>query len=72
MSEDLSHLTDEDLEDVDRIVEGAHHRQMGEHILHLWQEGRKHRDEETRSLLDTIGRAHQAKSSASEGEDDQQ
>jgi hypothetical protein len=60
MSEDLSYLTDEDLEAVDRIVEGADRRQMGEHILHLWQEGRKHREEETRSLLDAIGRARMA------------
>jgi hypothetical protein len=52
--ESYSHLTD------DQIVEGSYDRQMGEHILHLWQEGAKHREEETRSLLDAIGQARMA------------
>ena len=60
MSEDLSHLTD------DQIVEGSYDRQMGEAILQMWEEGRKHQEEETHSLLDAISRAHQAKA-----EDDQ-
>lgn len=69
MSEDLSYLTDEDLEAIDAIVEGAHRRQMGEHILHMWKEGEKRHEEESRSLLDAIGRARQAQ--ASEAEDGQ-
>jgi hypothetical protein len=43
-----------------QIVEGSYDRQMGEHILSLWKDGRK-RQEETRSLLGAIGQAHQAK-----------
>jgi hypothetical protein len=30
---------------------------MGEHILHLWQEGQERREQENRSLLDAIARA---------------
>jgi hypothetical protein len=38
----------------------------GEHILHMWKEGQRHREEQTRSLLDTIGRAHEAKAQESD------
>jgi hypothetical protein len=51
-----------------QIVEGSYDRQMGEHILHMWQEGQRHREEEIRSLLDAIGQAHQARAQ----EDNQQ
>jgi hypothetical protein len=37
-------------------VKGSTRRQTGKHILHMWEEGTKHREEETRSLIDTIGR----------------
>jgi hypothetical protein len=37
-------------------VEGSTRRQTGKHILHIWEEGHKYREEETRSLIDTIGR----------------
>ena len=49
-------LADEDLEAIDASVEGSRRRQMGEHILHtMWEEGHKHREEETRYLIDAIG-----------------
>jgi hypothetical protein len=51
--ESYSHLTD------DQIVEGSYDRQMGEAILQMWKEGRKRQEEETLSLLDAIGQAHQ-------------
>jgi hypothetical protein len=34
---------------------------LGEHILSLWEDGRERQEEETRSLLDAIGQAHQAR-----------
>jgi hypothetical protein len=55
MSEE-SYLKDDDLEPIDATVKGSTRRQMGKHILHMWEEGTKHREEETRSLIDTIGR----------------
>ena len=51
------YLKDDDLEPIGAIVEGSSRRQMGEHILHMWEEGHKHCEEETRSLIDAIGRA---------------
>jgi hypothetical protein len=56
MSEE-SYLADEDLKAIDSIVEDSRRRQMGKHILHMWEEGYKHREEETRSLIDAIGGA---------------
>jgi hypothetical protein len=44
-----------------QIVEGSYDRQMGEAILQMWKEGNERQEEETRSLLDAIGQAHQAK-----------
>jgi hypothetical protein len=70
MSEDLSYLTDEDLEAIDAIVEGAHRTQMGENILRMWEEGDERHKKQSRSLLDAIAQAHQAK--ASEAEADKQ
>jgi hypothetical protein len=40
-----------------QIVEGSYDRQMGEHILSMWEDGRKRQEEEARSLLDAIGQA---------------
>ena len=59
MSEE-SYRTDEDLQAIDQIVEGSYDRQMGEHILALWKDGRERQEEETRSLLDAIGQARMA------------
>ncbi len=60
MSEQFDHLTDEDLAAVENIIEGADRRKMGEHILHMWQEGLERQQQQNRSLLDAIARAHQA------------
>ena len=70
MSEDLSYLTDEDLEAIEAIVEGSRNRQMGEHILHMAEDAERRSSEQRQALLDAISQAHQAK--ASEGEADQQ
>jgi hypothetical protein len=51
------YLADEDLKAIDAIVEDSRRRQTGKHILHMWEEGHKHREKETRSLIDVIGRA---------------
>jgi hypothetical protein len=64
--ESYSYLSDEDLELIDTIAEGAIDRKHGEAILHIYQEGERLKQAQTRSLLDAIGQAHQAKSSASE------
>ncbi len=60
MTESYDHLTDEDYEAIGAILEGSERRQMGEHILHMWQEGQERQQQENRSLLDAIARAHQA------------
>jgi hypothetical protein len=36
-------------------MKGSTRRQTGKYILHMWEEGPKHREQETRSLIDTIG-----------------
>jgi hypothetical protein len=61
VSEDLSYLTDEDLEAIDAIVEGSRNRQMGEHILRMAEDAERRSSEQGQALLDTISRAHQAK-----------
>jgi hypothetical protein len=47
----------DDLEVRSPIVEGSRRRQMGKHILHMWEEGPKYSEEVTRSLIVAIGRA---------------
>jgi hypothetical protein len=48
-------LADEDHVAIEAIVEGSRRRQMGKHLLHMWEEGHKHREQEARSLIDAIG-----------------
>ena len=60
MSEYGEHLTDEDLEAIEAIVDGSVHRQHGEALLAMFQEGDKRHEEQARSLLDAIGRATMA------------
>jgi hypothetical protein len=59
MSEDLGHLTDEDFEAIERIVEAGLDRQYCEHILQMWQEGHK-RPEQDAALLGLLSEAKRA------------
>jgi hypothetical protein len=68
VSEDLSYLTDEDLEAIDAIVEGSRNRQMGEHILHMAEDAERRSSEQGQALLEAISQAHQAKASESGAE----
>ena len=59
MSE-YGHLTDEDLEAIERIVDGSIQRQHGEAILAAFDEDNKRREEQARSYLDAIAQARMA------------
>jgi hypothetical protein len=65
MSEQYDDLTDEDLDAIDRIVEGGLDRQHGEGLLQMWQERHERREQEDRALLDALFRAEP---SGAEGE----
>jgi hypothetical protein len=61
MSEDLSFLSDSDLQAIDDIVEGAHRRQMGEHILAAVADAEERNQRGEDPALEILRRAHQAK-----------
>jgi hypothetical protein len=66
VSEDLSHLTDEDLGAIDAIVEGSRNRQMGEHILRITEDVERRSSEQGQALLDAIGQARMAQEGGQE------
>jgi hypothetical protein len=61
MSEQYDHLTDEDLEAIERIVDGGLDRQHGEHILGMVNHVSEQRHPD--SLLGLLEKAHQARMS---------
>jgi hypothetical protein len=61
MSEDLGHLTDEDFEAIERIVEGGLDRQHGEHILDAVADHAERQGPEGDPVLQLLSRAHETK-----------
>lgn len=57
---DFDHLTDEDLEAIERIVEGSLERQHGQDLLAVMDGAEERHEEQARSLLDAISQATMA------------
>jgi hypothetical protein len=64
MSEQYDHLSDEDLEAIERIVDGGVDRQHGEHILGMV---RGLNEKQPDPLLKLLERAHQAQAEPPRG-----
>ena len=54
---DFDHLTDEDYEAIEAIMERGLRRQHGEHLLRMAEGAEQQKREQGRALLDAIARA---------------